>query len=35
MDKDFCTDSAGNKFTRSSNSSSVVHGGESHFLFSI
>ncbi|XP_010251177.1 PREDICTED: uncharacterized protein LOC104593155 isoform X2 [Nelumbo nucifera] len=25
MDKDFCTDSTGNKFTRSSNSSSVVH----------
>lgn len=33
MDKDFCTDSAGNKFMRSSNSSFLLHFGESIILF--
>jgi hypothetical protein len=28
MDKNFCTDSAGNKFTRTANSSFYVHIGE-------
>ena len=28
MDKDFCTDSAGNQFTRTDNSSLVIHFGE-------
>jgi len=33
MDKNFCTDSAGNKFTRTVNSSFLVHFGESDIRF--
>jgi len=33
MDKNFCTDSAGNKFTRNVNSTFFVHFGESSFYF--
>jgi len=33
MDKNFCTDIAGNSFTRMPNSSVYVHIGECHIIF--